>query len=97
MGCNGVIPHEDEILVCKFEGAGLQVSERVTVSSTGENIKVPRPLIVGSSIAHPQDGEVVILGGGATCFSMGTFCMCGPLLPLYGKARTSESAHAPLG
>lgn len=87
VGCNGVIPHEDEILICDLEGAALQVSERIIISTTGENTKVPRPLIVGSSIAYLQHGEVVILGGGATCFSMGTFCMW-LLTPLHGKACT---------
>ncbi|KUI73627.1 tRNA wybutosine-synthesizing protein 4 [Cytospora mali] len=73
VGCNGIIPREDEIIVCSFEGAGLHVSERITIPTTGENTKIPRPLIVGSSIAYLQNGQVVILGGGATCFSMGTF------------------------
>ncbi|KAK3683685.1 hypothetical protein B0T22DRAFT_383634 [Podospora appendiculata] len=34
---------------------------------------LPWPLLVGSSVVSMPDGRVVILGGGATCFSMGTF------------------------
>ncbi len=33
----------------------------------------PRPLLVGISAETVKDGQVVILGGGGTCFSMGTF------------------------
>ncbi|KAJ2901266.1 leucine carboxyl methyltransferase [Zalerion maritima] len=53
----------------------------VSVSSEGCTIssclpypdQIPeRPLIVGSSVLKVED-KIVILGGGATCFSMGTF------------------------
>lgn len=81
VGCSGVIPQEDEILVCTIKDTGLQVSERITIPTTAESTRIPRPLIVGSSIAYPQNGQVVMLGGGATCFSMGTFCTW-PLLAL---------------
>ncbi|KAK4190317.1 putative leucine carboxyl methyltransferase 2 [Podospora australis] len=33
----------------------------------------PRPLYTGHSVVKTPDGSVVIVGGGATCFSMGTF------------------------
>ncbi len=34
---------------------------------------VPRPLYVGHSAVSMPDGTIVVVGGGATCFSMGTF------------------------
>lgn len=37
--------------------------------------ETPRPLIIGSSVVLSKDHELVIIGGAATCFSMGTFCM----------------------
>lgn len=37
--------------------------------------ETPRPLIIGSSVVLSDDQELVIVGGAATCFSMGTFCM----------------------
>lgn len=95
VGCNGVIPHEDEILICELEGAVLQVSERIIISTTGENTKVPRPLIVGSSIAYLQHGEVVILGGGATCFSMGTFWTRGTYTLAVDSTRHERSQPYP--
>ncbi|KAI8963032.1 LCM-domain-containing protein [Daldinia sp. FL1419] len=33
----------------------------------------PRPLLIGTSIEQANDGQLVVMGGGATCFSMGTF------------------------
>lgn len=36
------------------------------------SLSLPRPLLVGHSVARTDDDRVVILGGGATCFSMGT-------------------------
>lgn len=75
VGCSGVVSQEDEILVCTLEDAKLQVTGRITIPTTGDNTNIPRPLIVGSSVANLQNGQVIILGGGATCFSMGTFCM----------------------
>lgn len=86
VGSTGVIPHEDEILVCNFVGAGLQLSERITIPTTEGKSDIPRPLIVGSSVAQADNGHIVIIGGGATCFSMGTFCMW-LLPPLHGTTR----------
>ncbi|ROW06585.1 hypothetical protein VMCG_04459 [Cytospora schulzeri] len=95
VGCNGVIPQEDEILVCNLDNAGLQVSERITIPITGENIEIPRPLIVGSSIACPRDGQIVILGGGATCFSMGTFWTKGTYTLAIDNTRHHKSPSCP--
>lgn len=98
VGCHGVVPKEDEILVCTFENAELRVSGRVTMHSTGENTNIPRPLIVGSSVAYLHTGQIIILGGGATCFSMGTFCkflLDSYDLPGYGPLRCTLPALRP--
>ncbi|OTB01566.1 hypothetical protein M426DRAFT_75090 [Hypoxylon sp. CI-4A] len=34
---------------------------------------IPRPLLIGVSTEVDNNGQLVIMGGGATCFSMGTF------------------------
>lgn len=61
--------------MCSMTGSEVQVTGGISLSDTGEGHEIPRPLIVGSSVVSPQNGQIVILGGGATCFSMGSFCM----------------------
>lgn len=70
VGCGGTISREDDIAVFSTRGAEIQATTRLTIP-TSDN---PRPLIVGSSVLITKDQEVVIIGGAATCFSMGTFC-----------------------
>ncbi|KAL1848695.1 tRNA methyltransferase ppm2 [Diaporthe australafricana] len=69
VGHMGLIPQRQEILLCSVSGSKIEVS----VSGTANGHETPRPLIVGSSIVSPRSGQIVILGGGATCFSMGSF------------------------
>lgn len=38
-----------------------------------DSTRALRPFIVGSSVAIHQDGRFSIIGGGATCFAMGSF------------------------
>lgn len=70
VGHMGVIPQRQEILLCSVSGSRIEVS----ISGTANCHETPRPLIVGSSIVSSRSGQIVILGGGATCFSMGSFC-----------------------
>lgn len=75
VGHDGVIPQTQEILLCSTVGSKIQVVGSIPLLDATEGQVIPRPLIVGSSVVSPQDGQIVILGGGATCFSMGSFCM----------------------
>ncbi|KAI7777459.1 hypothetical protein LA080_003500 [Diaporthe eres] len=73
VGHDGVIPQTQEVLLCSMVGSKIQVTGGIPLSDTGEGQEISRPLIVGSSVVSPQNGQIVILGGGATCFSMGSF------------------------
>ncbi|ROW12901.1 hypothetical protein VPNG_04763 [Cytospora leucostoma] len=95
VGHHGVVPKEDEILVCTLNNAKIQVSGRVTIPTTGENTKIPRPLIVGSSVAYLHTGQIVILGGGATCFSMGTFWNKGAYTLTFDQTKSVGSERVP--
>jgi len=55
---------KDEILVIEGDWS----ISRLQVNFTG-----PRPLLVGSDVVEIGDGEVFLVGGGAVCFSFGTF------------------------
>ncbi|KAJ0125523.1 leucine carboxyl methyltransferase [Diaporthe amygdali] len=74
VGHMGVIPQRQEILMCTTTGSKIHVSTAVPLSDAENGQVIPRPLIVGSSVVCPRNGQIVILGGGATCFSMGSFC-----------------------
>lgn len=60
--------------MCSMIGSKIRVTGDIPLSDAEEGREIPRPLIVGSSVVSPQNGQIVILGGGATCFSMGSFC-----------------------
>ncbi|KAK3386929.1 hypothetical protein B0H63DRAFT_412060 [Podospora didyma] len=67
-----LLDFQDEILVCSVSEGKIGVNHRL-VNQHVLNGEVPRPLLVGTSAVAMPDGRIVILGGGATCFSMGTF------------------------
>jgi len=64
----------DEILLCSHENSGKMIaSESLRCGIYRQAKSLPRPLLVGSSTIPLADGRIVVIGGGATCFSMGTF------------------------
>lgn len=65
----------EEILLCDFDN--VRFFRRTMVRNDSYDWSVPdhrRPLLVGHSVLQMEERDlVVILGGGATCFSMGTY------------------------
>jgi tRNA wybutosine-synthesizing protein 4 len=74
VGRQGVIPQKHEVLLCSVMGSKIRVIGASPIPDGERGQEVPRPLLVGSSIVSLHNGQIVILGGGATCFSMGSFC-----------------------
>jgi tRNA wybutosine-synthesizing protein 4 len=69
-----LLGHQDEALLCLSLDDDFCVSHRLQFDpNVWEGDSIPRPLYVGHSALPMPDGSVVIVGGGATCFSMGTF------------------------
>ena len=73
-----LLPGSDEIIQFGLEIANDNLWQITHVSRlVGEAMLkgtgIHRPLLIGASVETTRDGQVVILGGGATCFSMGTF------------------------
>jgi tRNA wybutosine-synthesizing protein 4 len=68
-----LLSHQDEVLLCSVSSGELTITSRLIGQAPEGEDRVPRPLLVGHSIILMPDGTVVVIGGGATCFSMGTF------------------------
>lgn len=69
---DGTIHHDNELAAFSTDGGEIQVMLRMALKDP----QAPRPLLVGSSAVLTDNRELVIIGGAATCFSMGTFCKC---------------------
>lgn len=68
-----LLQSEDELLLFSLSPDGPTIN-RTTLLLPGLAGRVtPRPLLVGHSAICMPDRCVVVVGGGATCFSMGTF------------------------
>ncbi|KAK4100966.1 LCM-domain-containing protein [Parathielavia hyrcaniae] len=67
-----LLSHRDEVLLCSVSDNELTITRRLFGQGT-ERGSMNRPLFVGHSAVPMPDGSVVVVGGGATCFSMGTF------------------------
>ncbi|KAK1597786.1 leucine carboxyl methyltransferase [Colletotrichum navitas] len=68
------LPSADDILVLRMTGGHIDVVARLNGT---ESSGVVRPFIVGSSVVSYGEGNFAIVGGGATCFSMGTYWAVG--------------------
>ncbi|KAK4179979.1 putative leucine carboxyl methyltransferase 2 [Triangularia setosa] len=62
-----LLGYNDEIVAFSVTGTEFKVTRRLV-----SNVS-PRALYTGHSAAVTADGRIVVVGGGATCFSMGTF------------------------
>lgn len=68
-----LLDKKDDILRCLPSGKSLEIKSRYQCLGPDGSSDPPIPLYVGNSTVPLPDGRVVILGGGATCFSMGTY------------------------
>lgn len=64
-----VLRHQDELVALSVTSDAFKITRRIVSREEG----ALRPLFTGHSTAALGDGQIVIMGGGATCFSMGTF------------------------
>ncbi|KAK6064815.1 leucine carboxyl methyltransferase [Seiridium cupressi] len=64
-----VLQNHDEVLLVEITRDSLSIVYTAGINSQ----TMPRPLLLGMSIAQSADGRILLTGGGATCFSMGTY------------------------
>ncbi|KAI0914642.1 leucine carboxyl methyltransferase [Ustulina deusta] len=70
---NGIVPRVDEVLIMDTSDSRLKIISRCSFSSSGKPSRIPRPLLVGVSACLAGCNQLLVMGGGATCFSMGTY------------------------
>ncbi|KAK3905624.1 hypothetical protein C8A05DRAFT_12582 [Staphylotrichum tortipilum] len=68
-----LLAHNDEAILCSISHGELTITGRLVNQTSGDEGTIPRPLFIGHSAVSTPDGNAVVVGGGATCFSMGTF------------------------
>ncbi|KAI1656476.1 LCM-domain-containing protein [Daldinia decipiens] len=64
---NDMVTRDLDVLIIDISGLHYKIVSACQIAVT------PRPLLIGVSIEQANDGQLVVMGGGATCFSMGTF------------------------
>lgn len=68
-----LLSRNDEVLLCSVSTDGVTITRRLLSQKCQPEESATRPLFVGHSAVLMADGSVTVVGGGATCFSMGTF------------------------
>jgi tRNA wybutosine-synthesizing protein 4 len=91
-----LLSHRDEVLLCSVSGDEFTITRRL-LGQGAEQESIPRPLFVGHSAVSMPDGSVVVVGGGATCFSMGTFWNKGVYTLRLPASADQEAGMAPTG
>ena len=94
IGKGGLLPRDQEVLRVDLRGAGEPRMESGSVAQSDLNAaeKIPQPLLLGISTGVTASGDVVIMGGGATCFSMGTYWNKGVYSCRIGSAQAPKAA-----
>ncbi|KAK4164974.1 tRNA wybutosine-synthesizing protein 4 [Cladorrhinum sp. PSN259] len=67
-----ILAHQDEVVALSVTGNTFKITQRIVNHEEGQTSQ-PRPLFTGHSTVALGGGQIVTMGGGATCFSMGTF------------------------
>ncbi|KAI3317620.1 leucine carboxyl methyltransferase [Xylariaceae sp. AK1471] len=70
---SGIVPRNNEIFVIDTSESRLQVLAQCCLANPDYPTTVPRPLLIGTSVSLTDSNQILLMGGGATCFSMGTF------------------------
>ncbi|KAF2965803.1 hypothetical protein GQX73_g7755 [Xylaria multiplex] len=89
---DGIVPRANEIININISDSKLIIRSRCSLTSSERLSGVPSPLLVGASVYLAEHNQLVVMGGGATCFSMGTYwnegCYTLDLGPFLGASPT---------
>ncbi|KAI1499454.1 leucine carboxyl methyltransferase [Biscogniauxia marginata] len=70
---DAILSRDQEVLLLDASGPEIKILATCCLTVYHEHQKQPRPILVGTSATLAENGQLVIMGGGATCFSMGTY------------------------
>lgn len=70
---HGIVSRTHEIMAFDMSEQEYSVHSTACLEGIKDGDPVPRPLLVGCSVASSEEDTLIIMGGGATCFSMGTY------------------------
>ncbi|KAI0884806.1 LCM-domain-containing protein [Annulohypoxylon maeteangense] len=64
---DGIVTRDIDVINIDISGSHYKILSTYRLEAS------PRPLLIGVSTELTDDNQLVVMGGGATCFSMGTF------------------------
>ncbi|KAI1095133.1 LCM-domain-containing protein [Rostrohypoxylon terebratum] len=82
---DGIATQDNDVVVVDIFDPHYQVLSVFRIEA------VPRPLLIGVSTEITSNGTLLIMGGGATCFSMGTFWNRGCYTSTYNYATVGHT------
>ncbi|KAI1495238.1 leucine carboxyl methyltransferase [Biscogniauxia mediterranea] len=68
-----ILSRTQEVLLLDVSDLDIKILATCCLTGQSEYSTQSRPLLVGTSATLAENGKLVIMGGGATCFSMGTY------------------------
>ncbi|KAI1112949.1 leucine carboxyl methyltransferase [Nemania sp. NC0429] len=95
---DGVVSRRNEVIILNVSKLRLDVVSCCSLASSDEpSSTTPRPVLVGTAVSLAEHDRLLVMGGGATCFSMGTYwnqgcyvLFMGSLHPRSSPAMTSS-------
>ncbi|KAI1449421.1 LCM-domain-containing protein [Annulohypoxylon stygium] len=82
---DGIVTRDNDVMVVDISGSHYKIHSAYRIDT------IPRPLLIGVSTELMSDDQLVVMGGGATCFSMGTFWNRGCYTLKYDHATNSHT------
>ncbi|KAI1825176.1 leucine carboxyl methyltransferase [Xylaria intraflava] len=70
---DGIVSRFNEVLILDASDSKLNILGRCCLAGLDKSLSNSRPLLVGASICLTDNKQLLFMGGGATCFSMGTY------------------------
>ncbi|KAK8106829.1 tRNA methyltransferase ppm2 [Apiospora kogelbergensis] len=70
-----VIPKDEELLLISVSNSQIRIAATAPIIQPGaaSPAVIPRPCLLGISVCATASGELVVMNGGATCYSFGTY------------------------
>ncbi|KAK8086153.1 leucine carboxyl methyltransferase 2 [Apiospora phragmitis] len=88
-----VIPKDEELLLLSVRNSQIRIYATGPIIQPGaaSQTAIPRPALLGISVCETAGGDLVIMSGGATCYSFGTYWNQGTYSLRYSMPELSPS------